>query len=190
MIDLEDTYRRLAHPWSPDELAARYREAEQRGAEELSPGHHEITRPLTLLATAIPPAATMSVAIDMLHALPAATGGTVALQLLGTAETNAAAALHDCHRALELDGAARGYTANEWLPIVCDIAAPQIESARLNEEPPTIVQQTQEAIGWLSHAVVELDQDSSEAPAALAETMARLLTALVFAATARDRRDR
>jgi hypothetical protein len=51
-----------------------------------------------------------------------------------------------------LDGAARGYSAQEWLPLVYDAAAPLLESARLNEDPPTVVQHTQGATGWLSRA--------------------------------------
>ena len=65
-------------------------------------------------------------------------------------------------------------------------AAPQIESARLDEEPPTVVRQTQEAVSWLSRAIVELEQDMQDAPTALTETIGRLLTVWVFADLARD----
>jgi hypothetical protein len=186
VIDLDDTYRRLAQPWPRDELAARYHDADRRGAEGLGPEHDQINRPVVLLATAIPRVTTMSVAIHMLHALPAGARGSVAVELVNAAEKNACDALHRCHRALELDGAARGYTAHEWLPIVYDTAAPQIESARLDEEPPTVVRQTQEAVSWLSRAIVELEQDMQDAPTALTETIGRLLTVWVFADLARD----
>jgi hypothetical protein len=49
------------------------------------------------------------------------------------------------HRGLELDGAAHGYTADEWLPLVYEIAAEH-----------------------LSRALVALDQETPEATAALA----------------------
>jgi uncharacterized protein (DUF2384 family) len=189
VIDLEDTYRRLARPWSRDQLAAYYGEADELGAEGLSAEYGELTRPIELLARAIPRVATLSVAIHMLHALPAGARGSVAQDLVDTARRNAGDALHRCHRALELDGVARGYTPDEWLPLAYDTAAPLLESARLNEEPPTVVQHTQEAIGWLSRAVVELDQDSPESSTTLTETLACLLTLWVFADAASDPRD-
>jgi hypothetical protein len=111
-------------------------------------------------------------------------------ELVDTAERNAADALSRCHRALELDGAARGYTTDEFLPIVYDTAGALLESADPSEEPPTFVQQTQEAISWLSRAVVELDQDSAEASTTLTDTLARLLTVWAFADVAGDRRGR
>lgn len=111
-------------------------------------------------------------------------------ELVDTAEKNAADALRRCHRALELDGGARGYTTDEFLPIVYDTAGVLLERADPNEEPPTFVVQTQEAISWLSRAVVELDQDSAEASTALTDTLARLFTVWVFAEAARDGGDR
>jgi hypothetical protein len=193
VIDLDDTYQRLAHPWSHEQLAARYEDAEHRGDGLLGTAREaqqeELTRPLALLATAIPPSATLSVAIHMLHALPEAARGSLAQQLVDTTEKNAADALHRCHRALELDGDARDYTADEWLPLIYDTAAPLLESARLTEEPPTVVRQAQEAISWLSRAVLELDQDSAESPTAIAEALARLLTVWVFADLARQQPD-
>ena len=74
---------------------------------------------------------------------------------------------------------AHDHTAHQWLPLVYDIAGPLLETARLNEQPPTLVRQTQEAISWLSRAPLEIDQDSAEAPTALADALARLLTVWV-----------
>ena len=42
------------------------------------------------------------------------------------------------------------------------------------------------AIRWLSDAVLKLDQDSPETPAALAAALSRLLIVCVFGATARE----
>jgi hypothetical protein len=190
VIDLEDTYRRLARPWSREQLAGFYREAGERGAQGFSTEDDHVTRPLALLATAFPRAATLSVAIHMLHALPPQARGTVGKELVDTAEKNAAEALRRCHQALDLDGKARGYTPDEFLPIVYDTAGAVLESADPSEEPPTFVQQTQEAISWLSRAVMELDQDSAEASTALTDTLACLLTVWAFAHAAGDRRDR
>lgn len=188
MIDLPDTYRRLARPWTHEELRARYEYAGRRGAELLQADrHHEVTRPVALLATAIPPSATLNVAIHLVHVLPAGARGSVCHGLIDTAERNAADALGRCHRTLELDGTAHGYTASEWLPVVYDIAGPMLQSIRLDKEPPTIVDVAQGAISWLSRAVAELDRDSSESATSLAETLARLLATWAFASAARDR---
>jgi len=105
--------------------------------------------------------------------------------LLDTAETNAADALHRVHRALELDGQADDYTADEWLPVIYDAAAPLLESSQLDRDPPSVVLQTQEAVRWLSSSIACADGDSRETPAALTDTLARLLVVCVFADVAR-----
>jgi hypothetical protein len=105
--------------------------------------------------------------------------------LLDTAENNAADALHRCHRALELDGHAHDYIVEEWLPVIYDAAVPLLESSRLDRDPPSVVLQTQEAVRWLSSSIACLDEDSRETPAALTDTLARLLLVCVFADVAR-----
>lgn len=181
MTDLDDTYRRLARPWSHEELATRYREADERGTEGFSAEDNQIDRPIALVATAFPRAATVSVAVHVLHALPGGLGGTVAQGLVDTAGKNAGDALHRCHRALELDGETHSYTVDQWLPTIYELTAQLLESARLDSEPPALVQVIQEAIGWMSRAVIELDQDSAETSSALAEALARLFAGWVFA---------
>jgi hypothetical protein len=64
---------------------------------------------------------------------------------------------------------------------VYDIAGPLLQAARVDTEPPTLVQTAQEAISWLSRAIAELDENSEEAPTSLAETLARLLALWTFA---------
>lgn len=118
--------------------------------------------------------------VHLLHALPNPPNSELADQLLTAAETTAADATNRCHQALGLDGAARGYTANEWLPVVYDIAAPLLESANPDQEPPSVARSTQDAVRWLSSAIANLDRDSPDAPAALADTLARLLVVHVF----------
>ena len=182
MTDLSETYRNLGRPWTHEELAIRYSAANRRGEQLLSDAAETAPeRPIELLATAIPSTATLNVAIHLVHALPNGTRGTVADDLLSTAHTNAADALHRCHRALELDGDAHGYTVDEWLPVIYDAAGPLLESSRLDQEPPSLVRQTQEAVRWLSSSIACLDEDSRETPAALADTLARLLVVCVFA---------
>jgi hypothetical protein len=77
----------------------------------------------------------------------------------------------------------------EWLPIVYEIAGPLLQSARMNEEPPTVVGHTQDTISWLARAVLKLDEDSPAAPSALANILPRLITVRVFANAARERLD-
>ena len=177
MIDLDDIYGRLAHPWTREQFAAHYQTAEDGGCLA---GDPEFAHPIPELATAISPAATVSTAIHMLHALPREVGSELPEQLLAIAHRNVADALHRCHRTLELDGAKHGYHADEWLPTVYGIAGPLLESARLDREPPTGVQAAQDAISWLSRAIAELDGGSEEAPSSLAETLARLLALWIF----------
>jgi hypothetical protein len=144
MTDLTAAYDRLACGWTHEGLAGRYRDAKRRG-EQLpeSDRDHLIRRPIAMLAGAVPACASLSVAIHVIHVLPAT--GALALrdQLLRSAENNSAVALYRCHEALELDGHSHDYNADEWLPAVYDIAAPLLEGARLDLEPPSFVEQAQ-----------------------------------------------
>jgi hypothetical protein len=178
--DLDDIYRRLATPRTPQDLADGYRTGLRDGARIVLGSAPELRRPIPLLARAIPPAASVSTAIHTLHALPNDVEGELPGQLLEIAQRNVADALACSHRSLELDGDDHGYHAEEWLPTVYEIAGSLLQSARLDTEPPTLVQVTQEAISWLSRAIAELDQRSAEAPTSLAETLARLLAVWTF----------
>jgi hypothetical protein len=181
VIDLADSYKRLARrPWNQEQLAASYRQADHRGAEGLNDQDETVSRPIASLAAAIPPTTTLSIAIHVLHSLPRPARDSPARQLLGTAGRNAAGGLHHCHRALEVDGSRHDYTPEDWLPVVCERAATLLQAAQLQREPPTIVEQAGQAVSWLSLAFVDLDRDSPEAAATLAETLSRLLTVWVF----------
>jgi hypothetical protein len=177
--DLDDIYRRLATPRTQQELADDYRAALRQG-ERLTGPCAELARPIPVLAAAIPPSATVSTAIHTLHVLPNDVEGGLPAQLLKIAQRNGVDALGCCHRALELDGGVHGYQAEEWLPTVYDITGPLLQSARLDTEPPTLVQIAQEAISWLSRAIAEFDEGSEEAPTSLAEALARLLAVWTF----------
>lgn len=185
MIDLDETYKRLARPWTPEELAEHYHAAQRIGAELVRNRDDVPDRPITLLATAIPPSAALSVAVHVLHAVPAPATSELAERLLTTAETNTADALQRCHRALELDGANHAYTPYEWLPVVYDTSAALLQSSRLDHEPPSVVRQAQDAVRWLSAAIANLDASSPEAPPALADALARLLVVHLFAEAGR-----
>ena len=182
MVDLGATYVRLAGPWSRDELAAIYRDANRQGKERVrhqpqtAPDH-----PVAQLAAAIPPLTNLSVAINVLHVLPPVLDDELPHQLLVTITNNAAEGLHRCHLALDLDGNTHGYTADDWLPVICDIAQPLLQSARPDHEPPSLVGHTQDAVSWLSTTITHLDEDSTETAAALVDTLARLLVVCAFA---------
>jgi hypothetical protein len=181
MSDLTAAYDRLARGWTHEQLADHYNDAKRRG-EELPECHqdHLISRPIAMLASAIPACATLSVAIHVIHVLPTTREAGLVDDLLDNAENSSALALHRCHHALELDGRDHGYSAGEWLPAVYDIAAPLFESASADLEPPSAVHYAQDAIRWLSSAIVKLDQGSAEASAAIADALARLLVIFSF----------
>ena len=181
MTALSATYDLLARPWTHEQLADHYQQARRRG-EKLpeSDQDHLIRRPTAMLATAVPACATASVAIHMIHVLPATREARLVDQLLDTAANSSALALHRCHQGLELDGRDHGYVVDEWQPAVYDNAAPQLESARADLEPPSAVHHVQDAVRCLSSAIVELDQGSPEASAAITDALARLLVVVVF----------
>jgi hypothetical protein len=187
MIDLDATYVRLARTWSHEQLAAYYREANRRGERMPLCGQDDAIRgPIAILASSIPHSASLSVAVHVLHVLPSTPGGEHAQQLLGTVDENATAILHLCHRALELDGRAHDYTADEWLPAVYDIARRLLEEASLHREPPSVVEHVQEAVRWLARAIINLDQDAPDASAAIVDGLGLLLSLCVFADVARS----
>jgi hypothetical protein len=185
MTELDDIYRRLAGRWTAEQLDACYREARRRGARA-GGAREAASSPISFLAYAIPAAASFSVAIHALHLLPGGESGRPARrhvlgELLETAGNNAAAALDHVHHALRADGAAHGYTADDWLPTVYDITVELLGSARIDTEPPTFVGAAQDAISWLARAVAEVDQNSAETPSSLAEVLARLLAGYLCA---------
>jgi hypothetical protein len=180
VIDLGHTYRDVGRPWTHGDLAASYMAANRRGEQLLSEAELP-ERPIGLLASAIPSAATLGVAIHLVHALPDDAQGKLSDELLATADRNAADALHRCHRALELDGQAHSYVADDWLPVIYDTAASLLESSRLDQEPPSVVRHAQEAARWLSSSIAYVDEHSRETTTALADTLARLLVVCVFA---------
>jgi hypothetical protein len=186
MIDLHATYQQLARPWTHEQLADHYREANRR-ADQVPEVDEErrIRRPVAMLATAVPACATVCVAIHVLHVLPAISDPELAKQLLGNVEEHAAVVLQRCHRALELDGRTHDYTADEWLPAVYDIAGAQLEAARLDREPPSLVEDAQDAVGWLARAIADVDRDGPDAAAALVDGLGRMLALYVFADVAR-----
>src|SRR5437763_17061195 len=121
VIDLEEISARLARRWTPEQLAVSFCDA-SISERETRVSREPRARLVAVLATAIPPAATLNVALHTLHLLPQGTATSASQEwefndLLETAANDAADALH--RRALELDGAAHGYNADEWLGTIC-----------------------------------------------------------------------
>ena len=190
MTDLTAAYDRLARRWTHERLAGRYRDAKRRG-EQLPEcdQDHLIRRPIAMLATAVPACATLSVAIHVIHVLPATGAHASWTSCSATRRRTARSPSTAVTEALELDGRAHDYSADEWLPAVYDIAASLLEAARLNREPPSLVEQAQEAVRWLSRAIVDLDDDAPDAAAAIVDGLGRILALHVFADVARKPTD-
>ena len=95
--------------------------------------------------------------------------------------------MHRCHLALELDGRRRGYTAEEWLPVAYEVTASALADARLDREPPSVIEHAQQAGRWTVNAIDNLDQDAAGVPDAIADALARLVVLSLFADAARGR---
>ena len=61
------------------------------------------------------------------------------------------------------------------MPTIYDTAASLLEAARLNREPPSLVELAQEAVRWLSRAIADLDQEAPDATAAIVDHLGRIL---------------
>ncbi len=182
------TYRRVARPWQPDELAERYHAAYARGASDLPPGEQRSDRPVTLLATSVPRLISLAVAANVLHVLPAAAErAPVADELRSTLDLTAAGSLYRCHLALKADGNSRSYQAEDWLPLVYDQAMHALLDASPSADPPSLVEHAQQAGRWAALAIGSLDSDSPNVPEAISDCLGHLLFVCVFADTATDR---
>lgn len=183
MSTVRAIYEQLARPWTHDELAHRFDEARHH-AEQLSQSERDdvVQTPIAALASALPPLAALNVAIHVIHALPDPGDPALLDHLLLNAEENAAVALRRMHRALELDGMSHDYTADEWLPAIYDVASGLLESVGLDREPPSLVEEANAAVRWLSQAIVELDQDAADATAAIIDGLGCVFSLEVFAA--------
>jgi hypothetical protein len=187
MSPVRALYEQIARPWTHEELAKRFDEA-RRHAGQPSPTDYDdrAETPVAILASAVPALAAVSVAIHVIHALPAASDRGLLDDLLLNVEKNADVALQRMHRALELDGLTHGYTAAEYLQAVYEIAAGLLESASFDCEPPSLVEEATAAVGWLSQAIVDVDQDALDTTAAIVDGLGRTLALEVFAGVAHD----
>jgi hypothetical protein len=181
---LDCIYRRIARPWTAEELAARQQAAHHRGADDLPAGEPPPERPIPLLATAVPRLISLAVAANVLHVLPetrSEAGAAVAAGLLATIDATATGSLHRCQRALEADGRSRGYHADEWLPLAYEQTAEWLEHASPTSEPPPLVEHSQNAGRLAALAIGALDRDLPSVPEAIGDCIAHLLVVCVLA---------
>jgi len=182
---LEVIYRDLARPWALDELAARYQAADDRGASDMPVDETPPDRPITLLATAIPRLISLAVAANVLHIIPAAVlDAAIGNDVLGTLDLTATGSLHRCHQALKAHAQAQGYDADEWLPLAYEQAADWLEHASAAADPPALIDHAQQAGRYAAVAIGALDRNAPNAPEAITDTLAHLLTVCVFSDTA------
>jgi hypothetical protein len=185
VIDLDFVYRELARPRTPAELAAAYRNACRRGQDDSAEPPSD--RPAGLLASAIPSLTSLAIATHALHLLPRARdrGELAAIDaaLLRTIDQTASRCLRCCHIALAADSHARGYSAEEYLPVVYDLARPVLEELSADDESDerTIAGLSQDAGRWVAAAIDALDRDDSSVTDALTDALARLLVINLFA---------
>lgn len=186
---LAAVYDELARRCTRDEFANAYRTACLRGEGDLAPGE-PTDRPIGVLATAVPRLISLAVATYAVHVLPDVdTPERAALddELLATIDATAAGSLRRCHLALDADGRARGYTTDEWLPIIYNVAGEALQRASVTDDPPAVVQLAQDAARWVAIAIDRLDRDAPTVTDALADALGSLLIVCMFADIARRR---
>jgi hypothetical protein len=180
---LDSIYRRVARPWTAEELAVRHQAANRRGSRDLPAGEQPPDRPITLLATAVPRLISLAVAANVLQLLPDGrqeAGAGVAAGLLATIDATATGSLHRCQLALEADGHSRGDHADEWLPLTYEQAAHWLEDSSPASEPPALVEHAQQAGRLAALAIGALDRDAPSVPEAIADCLAHLLVVCVL----------
>ena len=188
MRKLSAAYEQLARPWTHELLDDHFRAA-QRHAELLPECEQSdlVAGPIALLAAAVPASATVSVAVHVIHVLPDTGNPRPLDELVVMAQKSGAVALHRCHAALNLDGGAHNYAADEWLPVVYDVAGRLLEHAHHQGDPPSAIEHAQAAVRRLSEAIISLDQGMSDAAEAIADTMGMMLAVYVLTDVVLDR---
>ena len=193
MIDLPAVYRDLARSSAPDELERLYRDALRRGEPDLPDGDPG-TRPIGLLADAMPGLAGLRVAVYAIHVLPHADdspeGDALHREMLDLVDRASAGALLRCHLAMdaELTASRRELPAGEeitddWLPIVFESADSVLH--QLTHDAESIEGIAEDVIGWLAHSIQLLDEHDPNRVQAITDALARLLALCMFAQTAR-----
>ena len=101
----------------------------------------------------------LAAAAHILHVLPSRTtdragdGAAIVTHLLSTIDETAAGSLRRCHLALEADGRAHNYPADEWLPYVYDETAEELHQASPTAQPPSLIEHAEQAGRWAALAI-------------------------------------
>jgi hypothetical protein len=181
MTGLAAVYDELARRCTPDEFAHAYRTACGRGDADLPPDESN-DRPIGALATAVPRLISLAVATYAVHVLPDVDTPERAVlddELLVTIDETATGSLRRCHLALEADGRERGYTSEEWLPVIYTVADGALERASATDDAP-VVQLAQDAARSVAIAIDTLDRNALTVTDELADALARLLIICMF----------
>jgi hypothetical protein len=185
VIDLDSLYRELVQPRTPVELAATYRDACRRGHDDSAQPPSD--RPAGLLASSISSLTSLAIATHAPHLLPRGRDcgeqAGIDAALLTTIEQTASSCLCCCHLALVAYGRARGYTADEYLPVVYELARLVLQDLSADDEPDerTIARLSQDTGCWVAAVIDALDRDDSTVTDALTDALARLLVINLFA---------
>src|SRR5262245_8769224 len=107
-------------------------------------------------------------------------------ELLATIDETAIGSLRRCHLALEADARERGYTSEEWLPVIYTVADGALERASATDDAP-VAQLAQDAARSVAIAIDTLDRDAPTVTDELADALARLLIICMFVDIARRR---
>jgi hypothetical protein len=188
VTELAFVYEELARRCTPYEFANAYRTACLRGEGDLAPGEPS-DRPIGALAAAVPRLISLAVATYAVHVLPDVdTPERAELDddLLATIDATATGSLRRCHLALDADGRERGYTSEEWLPVIYTVADSALERASVADDA-AVVHLAQDAARSVASAIDALDRDAPTVTDDLADALGRLLIVCMFADIAQHR---
>ena len=194
MIDLPSVYGDLARPFTLEQLERGYRDALRRGEPDLPPGDPG-TRPIGLLATAIPRLNSATIAAYVIEVFPSVQdspeGDALHEQMLDILERTSTGALLRCHLALDAELTATGHdladpdnAVEDWLPLAFEEAQSVLPSLKRRQDDQAVHGVAQEATIWLANSIDLIDAHDDHRIHALTDTLARLLTLTMFADTA------
>ena len=194
MIDLPSVYGDLGRPFSFAELERDYRDALRRGEPDLPEGDPG-TRPISLLATAIPRLNTATIAAYVIEVFPAVQdspeGDALHEQMLDTFERTSTGALLRCHLALDAELSATGdelpdpdNDVEDWFPLLFEEAQSVLPSLKRRQDETPLHGAAQEATIWLANAIDLIDAHDDNRIHALTDCLARLLALTMFATVA------
>ena len=192
VTNLATVYVDLLRPWSNEQLDLFYSHALRRGARELLE-HDPGTRPIGLLATAIPGLKRLIVVTYAIHvaAYESARAANASHEhMLDVIERGSAGALLRCHLALDADlaaGDARSHpdAGHVWRAVVYDATGVAIADLDRNSDPLPAHGLAQQAMDWVAEAIDLVDRGDDARREAMAEALARLLALRAFTHLAR-----